>query len=211
MDPFYVTIFGQALGFGGLAFNVLSYQQKKGRRIIELQIPGNILWGMHFLLLASPVACGLAMMAALRNVFTLMLSDKYLNHLMVASMIIVWLLFFALDGGILAVVPCVATTLFGLCVTFRDNSMLVRIIAFVTTAMWLAFNYYISSYAGVMNGIIVCTANIVGALRHEEAFAPFRRLYVMPVMYRVKGLSDRLQSVLPKFMKKVEIEANAED
>lgn len=181
------VLFGQILGFGGLIGNILCYQIKTGRGIILAKIPTNLFWIMHYVFLANPVAAMMPAIGVFRNIIGLHVSDRYLPHLMISSIAAVWGGLFLFGDGGLVILPAIATSLFSTTILFRDNSLYMRSVSFICCFMWLIFAASIGSYAGVISDIIVMTSILIGALRHETIFAPFRNKFIVIFMPRARA------------------------
>lgn len=69
MEP--IEIIAQAVGIIAMAFNILSYQQKKQKTVIAFQLVGGALFAVNFLMLGALVGGILNIIAAVRAVIFL--------------------------------------------------------------------------------------------------------------------------------------------
>jgi len=160
MEP--IEIIAQAVGIVAMAFNILSYQQKKQKGVIAFQLVGGALFAVNFLLLGAYVGGILNIIAAIRAVIFLnkekLKADRPLWFMgFTAVYIAVYILSFTVFGTactpynfvieLLPVIGMVATTVgFSL-----KRAADVRKCGLVSSPSWLIYN--ISNFS---LGAIIC-------------------------------------------------------
>lgn len=160
MEPIEIT--AQAVGIVAMAFNILSYQQKRQKGVIAFQLVGGALFAVNFLLLGAYVGGILNIIAAIRAVIFLnkekLKADRPLWFMgFTAVYIAVYILSFTVFGTkaipssfvieLLPVIGMVATTVgFSL-----KKAADVRKCGLVSSPSWLIYN--ISNFS---LGAIIC-------------------------------------------------------
>ncbi len=163
-----MEIFAQAVGIVAMCFSVLSFQQKKRRNILILQIVGTLLFFVNFLLLKQYIGAILNLVACIRYVLFLQKEKLHTdNNLWLAIFTVVYLgayvLCFTVFGEeptwpnlLLQILPVLGMIFTHLAFRSSDPAK-IRKISLASSVSWLIFNSIV-----VAIGAILCeTFNMV--------------------------------------------------
>jgi len=159
----------QIIGFAGLLFFVLSFQQRDRNKILLLMLIGQAIFLLHFILLGAWTAVGMNSVGMARTiVFSYRDTRKWAAH-------IFWLPVFVLlfvAAGLLAgeswlgVLPVLAMSLETTGLWMR-NLRVLRIVNLFPHPFWFAYNLIKGSWAGVVCEIFVFTSIVVAIIRYD--------------------------------------------
>ncbi len=171
-----IEIIAQAVGIVAMAFNILSYQQKKQKGVIAFQLVGGALFAVNFLLLGAWVGGILNIIAAIRAVIFLnkekLRADRPVWFIgFTLTYITVYLLSFAVFGTkpslytfiieLLPVIGMVATTVgFSL-----KKAADVRKCGLVSSPSWLIYNISNFSLGAIICETLSLISIITGMIR----------------------------------------------
>ncbi|MGE5473879.1 MAG: YgjV family protein [Ignavibacteriales bacterium] len=158
----------QAIGFAGLLFAVLSFQNKQRKNILLCQIIGSIFYIFHFLLLGAITGSIMNLIGAVRSYVFYNREKKWASKL-------IWLyifLFLVIIGALFtwknnfSILPmiamCVSTVSF-----WMKNPKYIRLIMLLSPPCWLTYNIVSGSIPGVMTEIFVFISLITGIIRFD--------------------------------------------
>ncbi len=163
------SLFIQIIGFVGLLFFVLSFQQKNRSRILVLMVFGQAIFLFHFILLGAWTAAGMNMVGIARTlVFRYRESKKWADW---RYWPVVFILLFIVAGFIareswLGVLPVVAMSIetAGL---WMKNLRVLRFINLFPHPFWFTYNLLKGSWAGVVCEVFVLSSIIIAILRFD--------------------------------------------
>lgn len=163
------SILIQVIGFIGLLFFVISFQQKNRNSILVFMVFGQAVFLLHFILLGAWTAAGMNMVGIARTmVFRFREEKKWANWRFWPP---VFILLFVTAGlfareswiGILPVVAMSIETT-GL---WMKNLKILRIINLFPHPFWFTYNLIKGSWAGVVCEIFVLASIIVAIVRYD--------------------------------------------
>jgi hypothetical protein len=172
-------IVAQAIGIVAMAFNILSYQGKKQKTIILLQLFGGTLFAINYLMLGASVGGILNIIGAVRAIVFLFKDKLKADKLpwfivFIASYIMVYILSFTVFGKevsafnlIIEVLPVIGMV--ALNIGFRmKNASDVRKLALISSPSWLTYNIVIGSWGAILCEIFTLISIFVGIFRHDK-------------------------------------------
>jgi hypothetical protein len=159
----------QIVGFIGLLFLVLSFQQKSRKNILILMALGQLIFMVHFILLGAWTAAGMNIVGTVRTlVFRSREEKKWASW---KYWPVVFILLFATAGLLareswLGVLPVIAMTIetTGL---WLKNVKRLRFINLFPHPFWFTYNLIKGSWAGVVCEIFVFSSIIVAIIRYD--------------------------------------------
>lgn len=173
-----IEILAQTVGIAAMLFNILSYQCKKQKWIITLQLFGGALFAVNFLLLGAVVGGILNILAALRAVLFLFKEKLKADRLVylivfVLLFITVYILNFTLFGKpitlfnlIVEILPVIGMT--ALSIGFRlKRAADVRRCGLVSSPSWLIYNISAGSWGAIICEVFTLISIVIGILRHD--------------------------------------------
>ena len=174
-----IEIIAQCIGIVAMMFNILSYQGKKQKTVIALQLCGGALFAVNYLLLGAAVGGILNILATLRAIVFLFKKQLKADKLpwlfvFVASYIAVYVLNFTVFGKevtfynlaieILPVIGMVALN-----IGFRlKNASDVRKCGLVSSPAWLIYNITVGSWGAIICEILTLGSIVIGIFRHDK-------------------------------------------
>lgn len=156
-------LFVQALGFVAMAMCIGCFICKNSKHLLFLQLWGNILFIIHFVLLGAYSGCmNMLILVACNMVILLRMRGRtwaawrgwpWLFCVITAAIAMAtWEDYFTL-------LPCVATMAFVLA-NWTGNAMATRLAKLTIVGIgWVIYNYHVHSYSGTINELIgMCSA-----------------------------------------------------
>lgn len=177
MEP--IEIIAQAIGIVAMVFNILSYQGKKQKTVITLQLFGGLLFAVNFWMIGAKVGGILNVIAVLRALIFL-LKDKLKADSVfwligfVLSYIVVYILTFTTFGTELTpwtlireLLPVIGMT--ALSVGFRlKDAANIRKCGLVSSPAWLLYNIAVGSWGAIICETLTLISIFVGMFRHDN-------------------------------------------
>lgn len=163
------SLFIQIIGFIGLLFFVLSFQQKSRNRILLLMVFGQAIFLFHYIFLGAWTAVGMNLVGMARTVvFQYKEKKDWAGHVIWLP---VFILLFAAAGlfageSWLGVLPVLAMSIetTGL---WMKNLRVLRIINLFPHPFWFTYNLIKGSWAGMICEIFVLASIIVAIIRYD--------------------------------------------
>ncbi len=174
-----VEIIAQVIGIVAMLFNILSYQSKKQKNIIALQLCGGALFSVNYLMLGATVGGILNILAAVRAIVFLFKEKLKTDRLpwlfgFIACFIAVYVLNFTLFGKeptainlVIEILPVIGMT--ALSIGFRlKNASDVRKCGLISSPAWLIYNIYAGSWGAIICEIMTLGSIFIGMFRHDR-------------------------------------------
>lgn len=172
-------LLAQAIGIVAMAFNILSYQGKKQRTVIAMQLFGSALFAANYLMLGATIGGILNILALVRAIVFLFKDQLKTDHPLwmigfVLSYITIYVLNFTVFGKeptvyhflieLLPVIGMVALT-----VGYRlKRAADVRKCGLISSPSWLIYNITVGSWGAIICEILALISIIVGMFRHDK-------------------------------------------
>lgn len=180
MEP--IEIIAQAVGILAMAFNILSYQGKRQKTVILLQLFGAGLFAVNYLMLGAAVGGILNLLGTVRSLVFLFKDKLKADRKVwlvgfVLSYVAVYVLNFTVFGKELTVRNCIVELLpvvgmTALTVGFRlKNAADIRKCGLVSSPSWLIYNVTVGSWGAILCEIFTLISIFVGMFRHDKASA----------------------------------------
>lgn len=174
-----IEIIAQGIGIVAMMFNILSYQGKRQKTVIALQLCGGALFSVNYLLLGAAVGGILNILATLRAVVFLFKKQLKADRLpwligFLASYIAVYVLNFTVFGKeatpynlIIEVLPVIGMV--ALNIGFRlKNAADVRKCGLISSPAWLIYNITVGSWGAIVCEILTLASIFIGMFRHDK-------------------------------------------
>ncbi len=162
------NIVAQIFGFGGLALNGFSFQQKKRKDILSFQIGAAVLFIIHYILLGAYTGAALNFLGMLRSVVFINSDKKWAKSP-------VWLVIFIAVFSIASIFTWVdwysflpATAMILTTISYwLKNETKIRLVTFPSSPCWLIYNILTGSFAGIITECVVMTSLIIAIVRYD--------------------------------------------
>lgn len=169
-------VFAQAMGFVGMALNIVSYQRKKRRDILLLTMCGGLFYALHFFLLGTYTSVAMNLIGAARSLVYSQSDKKWAQS---PAWLGVFLAVFLIAGAltyedfysVFAISAMILST-FSLWI---KKELYIRLITFPSSPMWLTYDWHAGSIPGVLTECFVMTSILVALLRYDLIPALKRR------------------------------------
>lgn len=177
MEP--IKIIAQAIGIVAMVFNILSYQGKKQKTVITLQLFGGLLFAVNFWMIGAKVGGILNVIAVIRALVFLFKDKLKADSIFwligfILSYIVVYILTFTTFGTELTpwnlireLLPVIGMT--ALSVGFRlKNAANIRKCGLVSSPAWLIYNIAVGSWGAIICETLTLISIFVGMFRHDK-------------------------------------------
>ena len=156
----------QLIGVLGIIASIISFQCKKHSSILLFRTLNEAVFALQYFLLDAYTGMAMNLIGCVRNIiFTKQVSYGKKTTI---STVVFSILFFILGvftwQGIKSILIIIAKVLSTLAYG-NKNTTIVRAIIFITSSSWLIYNYFVSSYAGVMCEAFTLISLVVGVIR----------------------------------------------
>ena len=171
-----MKLVAQILSIVAMCIALLSFQQKKQRKILLLQFCSSTLFAIHFYMLGALTGCLLNLIGVFRAAVFANRGKKWADHiawplLFCASFVGVYLLNFTLLGLkatpvnlLIQLLPTLG--MFATTVSFRmKKASQVRVFSLISSPLWFAYNAITLSIGGMLTELFVMVSIIIGMLR----------------------------------------------
>ena len=172
-------IIAQGIGILAMVFNILSYQGKKQKTVIALQLCGGALFAVNFLMIGATVGGILNILAVIRAMLFLFKDKLKANSIFwligfVLSYIAVYVLTFTVFGTeptpwylIREILPVIGMT--ALSVGFRlKDAAGIRKCGLVSSPAWLIYNIAVGSWGAIVCETLTLISIFIGMFRHDK-------------------------------------------
>ena len=174
-----IEIIAQIVGILAMLFNILSYQGKKQKTVIALQLIGGALFAVNFLMLGALVGGILNILATIRAVVFLFKEKLKADRLpwlisFITAYIAVYVLNFTLFGKeptafnlIVEVLPVIGMLALNIGFMLKNASD-VRKCGLVSSPAWLIYNIIVGSWGAIACEALTLISIFVGMLRYDN-------------------------------------------
>lgn len=177
MNP--IEIAAQTVGIVGMIIMVLSYQGKSQKSVIAMQLLGNSLFAVNYLLLGALVGCMLNVLGVIRAIVFLFKKQLRADRLpwlvaFICAYISTYIMSFTLFGKEptpfnLAVEMLPVIGMIALNIGFRlKNASDIRRCALINSPAWLIYNTAVFSVGGILGEVFSLTSIFIGIFRLDK-------------------------------------------
>jgi hypothetical protein len=174
-----IKLIGQSLGILAMAFNILSYQSKKARGVIFMQLFGASLFAASFLMLEQYVGGILNIIAAIRAILFYFKKQTKIDRagwipVFIASYLAVYAATFLWLGQeptvrnfIIEILPVLGMTATTIAYRFEDAGK-VRQLGLISSATWLIYNANAHAIGAIICEVLSLGSIFIGMLRLDR-------------------------------------------
>ena len=160
-------IFAQILGFIAFLVSLYAYQRVNKKDILLCMVISNIINLVHYLMLGAYSGCITKVIAIFRDFF-IVLKEKNKRLSSVLFLIIFILIYVGVSiytfTNVLSLFPLLAAIIY-IIPTWLGDSKTVKKTALFCYVLWLIYNVYVLSIAGVIANIVSIVSIIIGLKR----------------------------------------------
>lgn len=145
-----------------IMFDILSFQFKERKRIVQCLFVSGVLISSHFFLLAHYTAGFLMLVATLRYLTSVFTTSSKAMWVFISMAVLVTV--FTYEGALSLL--SLTGTMFHTAGAFSKNDKRLRLLMIVGTLFWIPHNYLASSPVAVIMELLFLSSNFVGFYRH---------------------------------------------
>lgn len=173
-----IELIAQIIGIFAMAFNILSFQQKKHKKVIAFQLVGGFLFSINYLLLGAAVGCILNALAVVRAIVYISGEKLRSNSLFwvffvsavsFATYILTFTVFgteFTLFSAVIEFLPVFAMIISTIAFRMQDAKK-IRFFGLMVSPSWLTYNITKGSIGAILCEVFSLCSIIIGILRHD--------------------------------------------
>ncbi|MBQ4120119.1 MAG: YgjV family protein [Clostridia bacterium] len=174
-----IEIIAQIIGIIAMMFNILSYQGKKQRTVITLQLFGATLFAINFMLLGATIGGILNILGAVRAIVFIFKDKLKANKIswliaFTASYITVYILNFTVFGKeattfnlIIEILPVIGMLALNIGFRLKDSAN-IRKCGLISSPAWLIYNIAAGSWGAIICETFTLFSIFIGMLRHDK-------------------------------------------
>lgn len=165
-----IYIVAQIIGLIAFVVSLIAYHKKDKKTILNNMITSNILNLIHYLLLGAFSGCITKLLAIFRDYFIILKEkNKKLSnsvYLIVFILLYITVTIFTYNG-ILSILPLVAAIIYIIFI-WNGNEVIIKKIAFFCYFLWLIYNIFVLSIAGIVSNIISIISTLIAIINIEK-------------------------------------------
>lgn len=162
-----MMLLAQAIGFLGVAANVISFQQKTRGKVLFILTIGCFFWTLHFSLMGFYTAAAMSLIASLRFYIFYKYKKRDSNLLLYGFIGLSILLTVVTWQGFISILPFLATA-FGTYAAWQMSAQKIRWLTLPTPMFWFAHNIIAGSIAALISDVSVFISIVVGLWRYRQ-------------------------------------------
>ena len=165
-----IYIVAQIIGLIAFVVSLIAYHKKDKKTILNNMITSNILNLIHYLLLGAFSGCITKLLAIFRDYFIILKEkNKKLSN---SVYLIVFILLYIIAtiftyNDILSILPLVAAIIYIIFI-WNGNEVIIKKIAFFCYFLWLIYNIFVLSIAGIVSNIISIISTLIAIINIEK-------------------------------------------
>ena len=167
---YLIYIVAQIIGLIAFVVSLIAYHKKDKKTILNNMITSNILNLIHYLLLGAFSGCITKLLAIFRDYFIILKEkNKKLSN---SVYLIVFILLYIIAtiftyNDILSILPLVAAIIYIIFI-WNGNEVIIKKIAFFCYFLWLIYNIFVLSIAGIVSNIISIISTLIAIINIEK-------------------------------------------
>lgn len=168
-DMTLYNIITQLIGFIGLMFAFICFQQNDYKKIRIFQIIIGIFFTIHFFMLGAYTGCVLNFISLLRAIVYFYKDDKkwasnkWWIFVFLSAFVFSTMLTWKNIWDILPLIGCFVLTF----VLYVDSAKFTRLAIWPSSVVWIIYNFISGSIAGLVTELFNLSSIIIGIIRHD--------------------------------------------
>lgn len=160
----------QGIGIIALIFFILSFQAKSRKNILLFHLVSMIFFAIHFSLLAAWTAVAMVSLNAVKSyIFTLKDRYKFINSEFTLYLFIFlfWIFGILTWEGYHSLFVIIALN-FVVLSHWSDNTTRLRWLFLISHPLWISYDLFVGSYAGIISETVVLISGCIGLWRFRK-------------------------------------------
>jgi len=158
----------QIIGWCAVPFYLISYQFRKPLNTIKMHIPGDLLYAVHYYGLGVPIQVFISIASAIRNLFGILISDKYLFFGLLVYVILIWICTFVMATELVEYLPAIGSSIRAAAINFRNSFWRYRFLNLLFQVTYIVVFISIGSYPGLFLACLTASSNLMGMARFKN-------------------------------------------
>ena len=165
-----IYIVAQIIGLIAFVVSLIAYHKKDKKTILNNMVTSNILNLIHYLLLGAFSGCITKLLAIFRDYFIILKekNKKLSNSVYLIVFIILYIIATIFTyNGILSILPLVAAIIYIIFI-WDGNEVIIKKTAFFCYFLWLIYNIFVLSIAGIVSNVISILSTLIAILNAKK-------------------------------------------
>ena len=165
-----IYIVAQIIGFIAFTVSLIAYHRKEKKNILSNMLLSNILNLIHYLLLGAFSGCITKLLAIVRDYFIIFKEkhSKFSNKVYLMLFILLYIIAAVFTyNGILSILPLVAAIIYIIFI-WNGNEVIIKKTAFFCNFLWLIYNVFVLSIAGIISNIISLLSTLIAIINTKK-------------------------------------------
>ncbi len=164
----HLEYFAEFFGWTAFFIGILAFQFKVGKNIILTQIPSNIFYVIHMLLIGASAGAITSLCLIFRNTLAIFLVQRQIKYLVFMMIPVVLSLVFLFGESPYGFLCAFGNILAGFSIIYRERTLPLRGLQLLSQIFFLTYGIIVGSYPLALMGLVSISSNILGAIRHED-------------------------------------------
>tara|TARA_Y100000310_G_C20547134_1_gene746143 strand:+ start:437 stop:973 length:537 start_codon:yes stop_codon:yes gene_type:complete len=169
----------QGIGILALLFFIFSFQAKSRTNILYLHILSMILYAVHFSLLTAWTAVAMVSLNAVKSyIFSFRERKKWIqgNFFFYLFLALFWIFGILTWEGYYSLFVILALNFVTLSHWSKSTKKL-RLLFILSHPLWIAYDIYVGSYAGIISEVVVFFSIVIGLWRFDKTKINLSKVY----------------------------------
>ena len=165
-----IYIVAQIIGFIAFTVSLIAYHRKEKKNILSNMLLSNILNLIHYLLLGAFSGCITKLLAIVRDYFIIFKEkhSKFSNKVYLMLFILLYIIAAVFTyNGILSILPLIAAIIYIIFI-WNGNEVIIKKTAFFCNFLWLIYNVFVLSIAGIISNIISLLSTLIAIINTKK-------------------------------------------
>ena len=162
-------IISQILGILAFLISIIAYHRKEKQKIFQTMIVANILDILHYLFLSAYSGCITKVIALIRNeIIIVKEKNKKINNIIILIILFIVYIYVGIitSKNIYSFLPILAAIIY-LYFVWNGNELKVKKAALYCYFLWLIYNIFVSSVAGIISNIISIISTFIAVYNEK--------------------------------------------
>jgi len=155
----------QIIGLFSFIVSLIAYHKKTKKKILSTMIISNTLNFIHYFLLDALSGGITKIVAVIRDI--LIINKKNSKSIFYIFVFIYLILGITLYENLLSIIPIIASFITTIA-AFFGSPYIIKIVALLTFTLWLIYNIFVLSFAGIISNIIAIISTIIAIKNYKE-------------------------------------------
>lgn len=163
-----MKIVAQIIAFIAFILFVSSVQMKRKKQLILFQLFANLLYGISYLLLNTPIAGFMNMTSVVRCLLLYYSREKPSKIYLYILVCIILLLGIFMYQTPLSLIPVCITILYTIS-TWQDDMKVIRYLFIIAGFFWIMYNFSVGAYIAIIGNVFEVISGATSIIRYRKS------------------------------------------